>query len=77
MNISMLKPLVLGLIKLYQKLTWFLPHVCRYYPSCSNFMLESIQTHGLITGGWLGTKRICRCHPFSEGGMDPVPPKCS
>ncbi len=71
----MLKSFVLGLIKLYQNLTWFLPHVCRYYPSCSNFMLESLQTHGVIQGGWLGTQRICRCHPFSNGGLDPVPPK--
>ncbi|MBY0403300.1 MAG: membrane protein insertion efficiency factor YidD [Cyanobacteria bacterium] len=70
-----MKAFFLGLITLYQKTTWFFPKVCRYAPSCSNYMKEAIEQHGLIQGGWIGTLRICRCHPFHPGGVDPVPPK--
>ena len=46
---------------------------CRFYPSCSSYAEEAIKIHGLPKGGWLAVKRICRCHPFNEGGVDPVP----
>jgi putative membrane protein insertion efficiency factor len=49
---------------------------CRFEPSCSQYAIEALKTHGTLTGGWLATKRICRCHPWSdECGEDPVPPK--
>ena len=48
---------------------------CRFYPSCSNYAEEAIEIHGLAKGSWLATKRICRCHPFNPGGVDPVPEK--
>jgi putative membrane protein insertion efficiency factor len=48
---------------------------CRYTPTCSQYALEAVREHGAITGGRLGLKRICRCHPWGDGGHDPVPPK--
>jgi len=48
---------------------------CRFTPTCSQYALEAVRRHGAVAGGWLATKRICRCHPWGEGGHDPVPPK--
>lgn len=47
--------------------------VCRYYPSCSAYALGSIQNHGVVRGIWMGSRRLARCHPWSEGGIDDVP----
>lgn len=48
--------------------------VCRFYPYCSDYALEAIETHGLWRGGWLACRRIVRCNPYCKGGFDPVPP---
>ena len=64
------------LIRAYQiVLSPFVGQHCRFYPSCSNYALEAIQTHGALHGGWLGLKRLLRCHPWHPGGLDPVPEK--
>jgi uncharacterized protein len=46
---------------------------CRYTPGCADYMSESIARFGFFRGGWIGTKRLCRCHPFGGHGYDPVP----
>ncbi|MBQ3097160.1 MAG: membrane protein insertion efficiency factor YidD [Kiritimatiellae bacterium] len=48
---------------------------CRFEPSCSNYMIEALQTHGVVKGLYLGIMRLLRCHPFGKSGYDPVPPK--
>ena len=63
-------------IKFYQKvISPLLTHSCRFQPSCSQYMLEAIEIHGVIKGLWLGSKRLLRCHPWGGSGYDPVPPK--
>ncbi|REK67736.1 MAG: membrane protein insertion efficiency factor YidD [Cohnella sp.] len=53
------------------------PPTCRFYPTCSAYALEALETHGAVKGTWLTVRRICKCHPFHPGGIDPVPPKKS
>lgn len=69
------KPLI-WLIRFYQKfISPLFPGVCRFRPTCSQYMIEAIEIHGIVKGIWLGTKRICRCHPWGKSGFDPVPKK--
>ena len=65
---------VCGAIRAYQlTLSKVLGGQCRFEPSCSNYMLEAVRRHGVGWGVWLGLRRIGRCHPWHEGGWDPVP----
>lgn len=68
--------IVIHLIQAYQYLVSPLlgPH-CRFYPSCSDYAVQAIQSHGLPRGGLLALRRLSRCHPWHPGGVDPVPPK--
>ena len=52
-----------------------LPSACRFEPTCSMYAYEAIETYGVIRGGYMGMRRIMRCHPWHPGGYDPVPPK--
>ncbi len=67
-----MKKILIKLIKWYQKLPGNFHFSCKFYPSCSEYMLEAIEEYGSLKGGWLGIKRILRCNPFSKGGYDPV-----
>lgn len=65
--------IMIGLISIYQQFSRLTPRTCKYYPSCSHYTVEAIQTHGVVTGIWYGVRRLGRCHPWAAGGYDPVP----
>jgi putative membrane protein insertion efficiency factor len=72
----MMRFILLLIIKYYQLLVSpLLGNNCRFYPTCSSYALEAIQRHGAIFGSVLTLKRLFKCHPFCEGGIDPVPEK--
>ena len=75
---ELLKKFFIGLIKVYQlTLSPFLGANCRFTPTCSQYALECFQVHSLPLATLKSVKRICRCHPFSAGGYDPVQPETS
>lgn len=76
-----MKPLLIGLLRFYQvvispPLHWLGGPAagCRFTPTCSQYCLDAIRSHGSVRGLWLGLKRLARCHPWGGQGEDPVPP---
>jgi hypothetical protein len=77
-----MKKIILKLIKLYQKTSFFhnevfktlflTDQVCKFEPTCSRYTYQAIDKYGVLKGSFLGFRRIIRCHPFSKGGYDPV-----
>ncbi|MEA5445018.1 membrane protein insertion efficiency factor YidD [Gammaproteobacteria bacterium AB-CW1] len=68
---------LLFLVKAYRLLiSPLFGQCCRFHPSCSEYAMEALQTHGALRGAWLSLRRVLRCHPFNEGGFDPVPGSC-
>ncbi|MBL4901981.1 MAG: membrane protein insertion efficiency factor YidD [Desulfocapsa sp.] len=73
---SLIQTIPLGLIRCYRYIiSPLLPPSCRFTPTCSCYAIEAIETHGCLRGLFLSCGRLLRCHPFCQGGYDPVPPE--
>ncbi|MGX7197169.1 membrane protein insertion efficiency factor YidD [Enterococcus olivae] len=71
-----MQKILIALVRGYQRfISPLFPPSCRYYPTCSSYMIEAIQIHGALKGSLMGISRILRCHPFVKGGLDYVPRK--
>lgn len=73
-----MRTLLVAAVRLYQMLVSPALHAivgprCRFHPSCSTYAIEALRLHGAARGSWLTARRLCRCHPLTEGGFDPVP----
>ena len=69
-----MRKVLISLIRVYRYLlSPLLGPSCRYYPTCSQYAQEAIEMHGVFRGSWLSLKRVGSCHPWHEGGYDPVP----
>lgn len=72
--VELAKSVIIRMIKGYQYfLSPFFGQHCRFHPSCSNYAIGAIESHGILRGGTLALRRLGRCHPLSAGGFDPVP----
>jgi len=76
-----MRPLIQLLLRAYQVIVSPVLHFlvgplggCRYTPTCSRYASGALERHGLLRGGWLTARRLCRCHPWGGHGHDPVPP---
>ena len=71
-----MKPVLLLLLRGYQLgVSPFLGQNCRFHPSCSDYAAQAIDLHGAARGSLLAARRLCKCHPWHPGGLDPVPAK--
>jgi len=69
-----MKKFILALIRFYKnRISPWLGNVCRFYPSCSEYMYMAVERYGVARGMLMGVRRLARCQPFSRGGYDPVP----
>lgn len=71
---NVLKEMIKGAVRAYQILisSW-MPPSCRFYPTCSQYMIQAVERFGPFRGTWLGLRRLARCHPWNDGGYDPLP----
>jgi uncharacterized protein len=68
-----MRQIVIALLGAYKRfLSPLLPSACRFHPTCSEYMLDAVEKYGAARGIWMGTRRLLRCHPFHQGGFDPV-----
>ena len=73
-----MRALLIALVKGYRYvISPLLGRHCRFEPSCSEYALDALKTHGAIKGTGLSATRLCRCHPWHPGGFDPVPPRAT
>ena len=71
-----MKDMLRTLIRLYRYfVSPILVPACRFHPSCSVYAEQALEEHGVLRGGWLAARRVCRCGPWHPGGVDPVPGK--
>jgi uncharacterized protein len=72
-EITLPRAIMIGLIRTYKLvISPLLPSACRFHPTCSEYMKDAIEKHGVLKGVGLGLRRLSRCHPFHQGGFDPV-----
>ncbi|NLW45369.1 MAG: membrane protein insertion efficiency factor YidD [Syntrophomonadaceae bacterium] len=64
---------LIKMIRIYQMISRLYPPHCRFVPTCSQYAVDALKKYGTVKGSLLSIKRILRCHPFNEGGYDPVP----
>jgi putative membrane protein insertion efficiency factor len=64
---------VVAALRFYKRfISPLLPSACRFHPTCSEYMIEAVGKYGVARGIWMGSRRLLRCHPFQQGGFDPV-----
>ncbi|MCL2467922.1 MAG: membrane protein insertion efficiency factor YidD [Micrococcales bacterium] len=72
---SVPRRMLLGVLWVYQHgISPWTPPSCKFYPSCSQYAVVAVTRHGAVRGSWLAVRRLARCHPWSHGGVDEVPP---
>jgi putative membrane protein insertion efficiency factor len=68
-----MQPILITALRAYKLLVSpLLPSACRFSPTCSEYMMDAIRKHGIVRGVWMGIWRLGKCHPFHQGGYDPV-----
>ncbi|HTS77203.1 MAG TPA: membrane protein insertion efficiency factor YidD [Bryobacteraceae bacterium] len=68
-----MRALTLAVLRMYKRwISPLLPSACRFHPTCSEYMMQAIEKHGVARGVWMGIRRLVKCHPFHAGGFDPV-----